>query len=286
MTKKLATALILGGGGSKGAVQAGFLRAIERSGIDVNLIIAASIGAVNGAFVAAGVPARDMVSEWARVRRRDLFSLNWNMLRRPASASSIYSARRLRKFLEARLPTRLFEDLSIPLIVVTTDLASGEPYFWESGDLIEAILASTAVPGLLPPSRGPQGQLLIDGSLSDNVPVDAAFERGADRVIGMLCRTCATCKPRDLGLVTMLGQAFGIAVDAKWRIDARRYVDRRDVLIIEPEIGLDVPSLDFSRGAELWRAGYRLSRAALRRWLVEAAGGEADDASAVVGAGD
>lgn len=280
------TALVLGGGGSKGAVQAGFLRAIERLEIDVDQVVAASIGAINGAFFAAGVPPRYIVSEWARVRRRDLFSFNWNLLRSPSRASSVFSFRRLRRFLTERLPVRRFEELSIPLALVTTDLGTGEAYFWDEGDLVEAILASCAVPGLLPPVRGPDGQLLIDGSLSDNVPVEAAFERGANRVIGMLCRTCSTCQPRELGLVNMLGQAFGIAVDCKWRSDARRYEGHPDVQIIAPDVGLHVPSLDFSQGHELWRAGYKMSLRALKRGSADSRRREEWGTSALVSAGD
>ncbi|NIR45314.1 MAG: hypothetical protein GWN99_12925 [Gemmatimonadetes bacterium] len=267
MEKDVKTALILGGGGSKGAVQAGFLRALEKLEVEIGLVVAASVGAINGAFFAAGVSPRDMLREWAKVRRRDLFGFNWQLLRKWTRARSVFSPRRLRRFLADRLPARTFEELAVPLVVVTTDLGTGAPYLLESGNLIDAIVASCAVPGLLPPVRSADGRLLIDGALSDNVPVDVAFRRGADRVLGILCRTCAACGPRDLGLGSMLGQAFGIAVDCKWRADARRYADRPDVLIIEPEIGVNVPSLDFTHGEELWRAGYRQSRRELEEWL-------------------
>lgn len=275
MSEQNGTALILGGGGSKGAVQAGFLRAVEKLDIDVGLVMAASVGAINGAFFASGVPARYMVKEWSRVRRRDLFGLNWDLIRKRSRSPSIFSSRRLRRFLEKRLPVRTFDELATPLVIVTTDLATGEPYLWDHGDLIEAVLASCAVPGLLPPVRGPQGRLLIDGALSDNVPVEIAFERGAGRVLGILCRTCATCRPLDLGLTAMLGQAFGIAVDCKWRSAARRYAESDDVLIVEPDIGTHIQALDFSHGDELWRAGYRLSRPVLERWMKETAAGVA-----------
>ncbi|MGD2217159.1 MAG: hypothetical protein PVJ64_10390 [Gemmatimonadales bacterium] len=88
----------------------------------------------------------------------------------------------------------------------------------------------------------------------------------ASRVLGILCRTCATCRPFELGLTAMLGQAFGIAVDCKWRSDVRRYADFEDVLIVAPDIGTHIEALDFSHGDELWRAGYRLTRFVLERW--------------------
>ncbi|UCC71465.1 MAG: hypothetical protein JSV86_13850 [Gemmatimonadota bacterium] len=70
---------------------------------------------------------------------------------------------------------------------------------------------------------------------------------------GILCRTCATCRPPDLGLTAMLGQAFGIAVDCRWRYDAIRHAERDDVLIVAPDVGTHVASLDFAHGDELWR---------------------------------
>lgn len=265
--EKKRTALVLGGGGSKGAVQAGFLHAVDHLDIQVDLIVAASVGAINGAFYAAGMSTKSIGHEWIRVRRGDLFSFNWNILRYGTGAESIFGLRRFRRFISSRLPVSRFDELEIPLAIITTDLLNGRPYVWHEGDLVDAIVASSAVPGLLPPVRGPDDRLLIDGALADNVPIETAFDLGADRILGILCRTCGDCRPSDVSLITILGQAFGIAVDCKWRTDARRYVDHDQVLMIEPEIGTHIPSLDFSHGKQLWREGYRRSLGELSRWL-------------------
>ncbi len=265
-------ALVLGGGGSKGALQAGFYRALRELGIKVDLVIAASIGALNGAFIAAGMSPRLMVHEWARVRRRDVFSFNYGMLRRVRLPDSIYTFRNLRRFLEKRLPVRRFEDLQIPFVVVTTELETGRPYFWERGNLIDAVLASCAIPGIFPPVVGPQGRLLIDGALADNVPVSTALARGADRVVGILCPVGSERPGLARGITRRLGRAFNIATDIKWRLEQPRYRLRPEVLIIEPPNGIEVQALDFSRGAELARAGYRVSMQVLSLWLEEISG--------------
>ncbi len=265
--EKPRTALVLGGGGSKGALQAGFYRAVRELGINIDLVVAASIGALNGAFIAAGMPPRIIMQEWARVRRRDIFSLNWALLRRGAAADSIYTFRNLRQFLEARLPVSTFEELRVPFIVVTTDLQTGRPYLWKEGNLLEAVLASCAIPGIFPPVQGPQGRWVIDGSLADNVPVSTALARGADQVVGILCQVGKERAAETRGLARLLGRAFGIATDRKWQLEAPRYSLRPEILIIDPEHDIQVDALDFSKGAELAKIGYQASRQILSLWL-------------------
>ncbi len=275
------TALVLGGGGSKGALQAGFYRAVRQLGIQVDLVVAASVGALNGAFIAAGMPPRLIAQEWKHVRRRDILAFNWNLLRKGAAAESIYTFRAFRRFLEERLPVRSFEELRIPFVAVTTDMETGRPYLWEKGDLLEAVLASCAIPGIVPPVPGPDGRLLIDGALSDNVPVNVALDREAERVVGILCPPGTERPGRLGGVMHILGRAFGIATDLKWRLEAPRYEARPEILIIDPPNEIEVRALDFNRGAELVEQGYRVSRQVLSLWLEELSHGSVGAASAV-----
>lgn len=267
--KRPKTALVLGGGGSKGALQAGFYRAVCELGIKIDLVVAASIGAVNGAFFAAGTPPRLMMHEWARVRKRDAFSINWALLRRGAAAASIYSTRNFRRFLEERLPVRTFKELRTPFIAVTTEMQSGRAFLWEQGKLVDALLASCAIPGIFPPVRGPHGRLLIDGALADNVPVDIAMAKGMDRVVGILCPPGPELEGESRGIARLLGRAFAIATDKKWQLEAHRYAQRPEILIIDPVTDIQVQALDFTRGAELAKAGYHASRQILALWLEE-----------------
>ena len=277
--KRPKTALVLGGGGSKGALQAGFYRAVSELGIKIDLVVAASIGALNGAFIASGMRPRVMMQEWARVRRRDIFSFNWGLLRRGAGAQSIYTARNLRRFLEERLPVRSFDELPIPFVAVTTDIQTGRPYLWKSGDLLEAVLASCAIPGIFPPMRGPLDRWVIDGALADNVPVGTALALGADRVVGILCQQGPERAAEKRGIARILGRAFGIATDRKWRLEAPRYSQRPEVLIIDPVHDIQVDALDFSRGAALAQVGYQSSLQVLSLWLEDLYAREAREGS-------
>lgn len=259
-------ALVLGGGGSKGALQAGLYLAMWRLGLRPDLVVGASVGAVNGAFIASGARPRALARAWRELSRDDLFSYNWQLLWKGLSAPSLFSAARLRRDLRDRLPVRSFSELEVPLALVTTHLGAGEACVWERGDLVEGVLASSSIPGLLPPVRGHDGVLHVDGSLADNMPIELAFQRGATHVVAMNCRTCDRCERRSVRLSDVIGQAFSIAADCKLRQMAESYAERPEVLLIVPELGEHINALDFSHGARLVEAGYRCSLGPLREW--------------------
>jgi len=180
-------------------------------------------------------------------------------------APSAFSNRPLRNLLRRILPVLSFSELRIPLAVVTTDLETGETIVLTEGDLIEAILASTALPGLFPPIAW-RGRRLVDGGLSNNVPIDLAIERGADQVIGMLCG-CAKGLPARVNFITVLGQSFSLALNARFRCDALMYQPRAKLHILEPCLGINLELLDFDRAASLIEPAYQYALQELRKQL-------------------
>lgn len=259
-------ALVLCGGGAKGAIEIGFYRALCELGVPIHRVIGTSVGAINGAFIASGASPRRLARGWAELRRRDVLQFRWGLLWRGLAAESVYTNRRLRRLLETRLTARTFDELRIPLSVVATDLQEGTPVVIESGPLVEAILASSAVPGLLPPVRVADGRRCIDGALANNMPVDLAFAKGATAAFAIVCRACARCSPRR-GLGATLGQAFGIAVDCKFRLERGEFAKRENLCLIEEDLGMDVPALDFRHGRMLIRRAYVAAKPRLAAWL-------------------
>lgn len=260
-------ALVLSGGGAKGAMEVGFYRALRELRVPIHRVVGTSVGAINGAFIAAGVPPRRLESGWARLRRRDLFALRWSLLWRGLRAESLYTDRRLRKLLETHLPVRTFAELRVPLTVVATDLDESRPTLIESGPLVEALLASAAVPGILPPVTLADGRRCIDGALTNNVPIDVAYAKGATAVFAIVCRSCERCATERRGLTSILGQAFSIAVDCKSRLEAARLAEYDNLCVVEEDLGMDVPSLDFGYGRELIPRAYALTKPRLEEWL-------------------
>lgn len=262
------TALVLCGGGALGAVEVGLYRALVELGITFDFVVGASIGAVNGALIAAGLTPAEMEERWRRLRTRDVLGPRWQAIRLLWGAPSVFHNHRLRAFLQETLPVPWFRQLRIPLYVVATDLKTGEAAVLDQGDLIEAILASTALPGVFPPMLW-RGRQLIDGGLSDNVPIDVAVARGAGHVIGMLCG-CGQVPWRHPSLVSILGQSFALALQARFRADLRFYKDRLDICILDPCPGSGLPLLDFDRASTLIEPAYEHALKLLRRQTSEA----------------
>ena len=259
------TALVLGGGGSRGAVEVGLYRALVELGVRIDLVVSSSIGAVNGALIAAGLAPPELEAHWRETRTRDIVGSTWRFLRLLTGAASVFSNDRLRNLLRRRLPVHSFSELRLPLAIVATDLESGESLTLTEGNLIEAILATTALPGLFPPIRW-HGRWLVDGGLSNNIPIDVAVEQGAERVIGILCG-CAKNLPPRANLISVLGQSFSLAVNARVRCDLRLYERRVQLHILEPCLDSNLELLDFDHASTLIEPAYQYALRELRRQL-------------------
>jgi NTE family protein len=169
-------------------------------------------------------------------------------------ADSVYDNRRLSRFIENHLPARRFEDLKLPLTVVATDLDTGESVLLEQGDLIQAVLASVAIPGLLPPVDS-EGRQLIDGAVSNNMPVDVAMQQGATVILGIRCRCEETRREPVHGIVNILTRSFDITDSARYRME-RPATPQCQMIIVQPCFDFEVGILDFSHSGELLDMAY------------------------------
>ena len=181
--------LILTGGANWGAVQVGVLQALLERGFKPDLIVGVSAGAINGAFLASRPSAEGlaaMVELWEKADIHNIFGTRLPWFREVVTAlihaSSVFPNRALRSFLRGSLCLDRIEDCTIPLEIVASDLVSGTSRLLSSGNLVEAILASTAIPGLFPPVEI-NGETLFDGAIADPLPLAAMLERGIRRVV-------------------------------------------------------------------------------------------------------
>ena len=220
------TALILCGGGAKGAVEVGLYRAMHERGIPIDLIVGSSIGALNGAFIAAGAEPDQLERLWLSLRTRVLFRPNWKLLWNGRHADSIYANSGIRGFISRGLPVTRFDQLRIPLYVTATDLRSGEEVCFSRGDLLEPLLGSIAVPGIFPPVDF-DGCQLIDGGVSDNVPIAIAARHGATRAIFILCECCQRRSVPLHGFEAILSQTVDIMLHLKYSHDVGQYRGHR-----------------------------------------------------------
>jgi NTE family protein len=179
-------AFVLGGGGHMGAYQVGMLRALLEREVVPGVVVGTSVGALNGAAVAAD-PTPDVVDrlekEWLSVVKRGVFagSLFTGAVTLFRTRTSMHSNGPLRELIDRLLPVHRFEDLRVPFQCVAASIERAAEHWFTSGALSEAILASSAIPGLLPVVEI-DGEHFIDGGIVNSIPVGRAVELGARQI--------------------------------------------------------------------------------------------------------
>src|ERR1700751_2894580 len=159
--EKNLTAFVLAGGGSLGAVQVGMLAALTRRGIVPDLVVGASVGAINAAYYAAEPDERGverLKRIWLGLRRTDVFPFSplASVLGFFGKTDHLVPPAPLRSLIESELPYQRLEDARLPCYVGATDAREGTEVVLSSGPAVPALLASAAVPAVFPP-------VLLDG---------------------------------------------------------------------------------------------------------------------------
>lgn len=186
MSQQIDTAFVLGGGGAWGAYEVGMLRALLEAGIEPGIVIGTSVGAINGSAFAAD-PGLDCVDRlekvWTELDSGGVFegSLLSRLGTALRSRTHLYSNETLRRLLRDELGEARIEDLPLPFQCVAASIERASEHWFTAGPVIDAVLASCAVPGLLPPVEI-DGAHYLDGGLVDSVPLGRAVQLGARRV--------------------------------------------------------------------------------------------------------
>jgi NTE family protein len=179
------TAFVFGGGGLLGASEVGMLRALMEAGHRPDLVLGTSIGAINGAVVAAEPTERavtELIATWESLNTSELLSSPLRRLRvAAATRTHLHSITPLQKLMEERLGPVRIEDLAVPFQCCAASIERAAETWFSSGPLAAAVSASCAVPGLFPPVEI-NGEHYLDGGLVNSLPVGRAVALGADRV--------------------------------------------------------------------------------------------------------
>lgn len=180
-------AFVLGGGGVLGAVEVGMVRALLEHDIRPDLIVGTSIGALNGVLVASD-PSDSVIGRliklWASPQAREIFgdSAPRQLARIARMGTHLHSVGPLKAMLIRELgPHRMFEDLAIPFQCCAASIERAAEHWFQAGPVIDAVLASAAVPGLLP-AVNIGDEHFIDGGIVNSIPVGRAIELGAGTV--------------------------------------------------------------------------------------------------------
>lgn len=261
------TAFVLAGGGSLGAVEVGMLQALVDSGVRPDLVVGASVGAINAAYF-AGDPTPEGVDRltrvWTNLRRTDVFPLSplSGLLALLGQRPNFLQPSALRRLLAKQLPCARLEHTRIPCCVVATEVLGGSEIRLDRGGAVQALLASTAIPAFFPPIEL-GGRLLMDGAIANNTPISTAVELGADRVIVLPAGfACAKRAPPQSALGMAL-HAFTHLIARHLVRDIERFAGSTAIVVVPPLCPLEVSPYDFAQSSML------IARAcdSTREWL-------------------
>jgi NTE family protein len=270
------TALVLGGGGTRGAVQIGMLQVLTEHGFRPDRIYGASVGAVNGA-VFAGDPTRRgverMTEIWRGLTRDDVYPQGrfhgpWLYFQQ---RESVYPNAGLRKVIEDGVDFERLEEAEVPVEVVATSLVDGHARWFTYGPAADAVLASTAVPGIFPPVEI-DGERYIDGGVVDNVPLLRAVDSGATRIVVLLCGPPVYTPGTAKRPVEALLNAFFLSIHSRFARDLASLPEGVEVVVCSGRSSETHDFVDFSATESLIAEGRAEASEVLRRHGLGAVG--------------
>lgn len=230
------TVFVLGGGGNLGAIQVGMLRALMERGILPDEVVGCSVGAINAAGLAAdptlqGIERLEEI--WRNLDGEAICPSGRlsGLLLMTRKYRSLQSNSGLRTLLETSLPYRRFEDAKIPVHVVATSMKTGRERWFATGDIVEPILASAALPAVFPPVVI-DGEKYIDGAIVDNVPMSKAIHLGADRVVVLHVGNFDRPRPDPKRPIDALLQSFSIARNYRFLTESQNPPEGVEVIVL------------------------------------------------------
>lgn len=254
MSPAAPTAFVLAGGGSLGAIQVGMLRALIAAGERPDFVVGTSVGAINAAYFASD-PTPEGVARlsqlWTGLRRRDVFPVDPLAVARGimGQRDHLFGARALRRLVESHFAAARLETLPLPCFVVASDLRDGAEVVLRDGPVVDALLASTAIPVVFPPVRVGD-RMLVDGAIANNAPISTALALGARRVIVLPTGfACAAEPPR--GAIGMVLHTMTLLVARQLAGDVGWLAGTGEIAIVPPLCPLPVSAYDFSQAAAL-----------------------------------
>ncbi len=269
--------LALGGGGGKGAAHLGVLQVLEELELPIDLIVGSSAGGAVALLYAAGLSHSEILALFRAMSLRRIAVPD-------PTRTGLIGQRRREELLTRLLGTRTFDDLRIPCAVTAVDLVSGAVVMIDEGPLVQALLATTALPGIFPPVLR-DGMILADGGILNNLPVNLVRERGVQRVIAVELNDAVpgfnlmpALADNPLARLTLAPQQFAVASRALSLLVnhtvAMQLRENPPDLLISPQVA-DIPTLDMASPEKGLPAGITAAQAvadellALRTWRTE-----------------
>ena len=251
LNKKIGVAL--GGGASLGLAHIGFIKALQEFGVQPTMITGTSAGALVGSFWAYGKNWEEM----AGIAR----SMNWfDVTKFTFSKMGLLSNQRLDDLIKKHIDNITFEELQTQLVVVCTDISTGDKVIINKGHVGDAVMASTCIPGIFIPVEI-EDRLLVDGAIVENVPISPLINQGLDVIISV---DVVTKKPhkKPTNVLEVLLNA------ARFSVTKKNYPDLKEEFIsLNPDLHeFSVTSID--KSDQLIERGYLECKELLAKYLL------------------
>ena len=289
--------LVLGGGGARGGAHLGVLEVLEELRVPVDCIAGTSMGALAGGAYAAGVSPTEIQevvgkTDWINMfddsagrqsldlRHKEIDDRFYSGLEFGVSSKGLrfregaLAGEKLKLFFNRLVRTdlgeRSIEDLALPLAIIATDIGTGERVAIRKGNLTSAMRASMSVPGVLAPT-GRDGRKLVDGGLTDNVPIGEVLERCKPDIVIAVNVGSPLFKPDEVtGLLSVVGQMVNLLTEQN--VEKSRLLLTPKDIYIQPDLE-DISSTAFTRQLDAAKRGRVAALAAageLRRYSIPA----------------
>ena len=242
--------LALGGGGARGFAHLGVYQRLTEMGVQLHCVAGTSIGAIAGAFIAAGTVENALAwcaePDWKKFPKL--------MFETRLTAKALTTGRRIERLLSDLIEAKDFSALKLPFAAVATDLNTGEKVVMRDGDLLSAVRASMSIPGVfLPVER--EGRVLIDGQLVDPVPVAVCRAMGAEAVIAVdINPPNPPTDAKPLAALSLVDILMGSVTILNCELTRRTFAADPPDVLIRPAVG-KVLALDFRHAMRLIEIG-------------------------------
>jgi NTE family protein len=230
-------ALVLSGGGALGALQAGLLRALFRTGFRPSMVVGTSAGAINGAFLAFhpdAAGADELVEIWRSLRSRQIFAFSPMRIALQLFSGQLCLARSdlLKSLIADHAPIDDFAATAVPLYITTTNLTQARKEVFHAGAISRAVLASAAIPGLFCPVEIDH-DLHVDGGVIANLDIETAYHLGATEIVAIDLSRCLDGR-RPNNIPSLLMQTLDVVQHHRVDVATKAIAGRVRLTLVQP----------------------------------------------------
>ena len=261
------TAFVLGGGGNLGAVQVGMLRALLEHHVKPDLVVGCSVGALNGVAFAAEpslVGVARLQELWQSLDGRDVLPAGGlpGAVQLARKGEAIHDNAGLRRVITSVLSVETFEELTVPFECVATAVDAAEEVWFSEGPIVDAILASSAIPAVYPAVEI-DGVRYLDGAIVNDIPISRALDLGAKTIYVLHVGSFDRPRPVPKRPLDVAVQAYWIARRHRFLRDLANVPEDVEVVVLPTGAPPRIPFNDFSQSDALMSNAYKASTADL-----------------------